>query len=100
MIAAGIDNTNAVTIALSCMSNVGPTLGTAIGPVMSWSTLRDGIKWVCSFDARGTTGNHVGSGAVHAQFLERQLTFPHPEHTETTRQTYKNNIKKKPYNNE
>ena len=49
MIAAGIDNTNAVTIALSCMSNVGPTLGTAIGPVMSWSTLPDGIKWVCSF---------------------------------------------------
>ncbi len=49
MIAVGIDNTNAVTIAVSCMSNVGPTLGLEIGPVMSWSTLPDGIKWVCSF---------------------------------------------------
>ena len=49
MIMAGIDNTNAVTIALSCMSNVGPTLGTEIGPVMSWAALPDSIKWVCSF---------------------------------------------------
>ena len=49
MIAAGIDNTNAITIALSCMSNVGPTLGTEIGPVMSWAGLPDGIKWICSF---------------------------------------------------
>lgn len=48
MIAAGIDNTNAVTIALSCMSNVGPTLGSEIGPVMSWSSLPDSIKWICS----------------------------------------------------
>jgi trk system potassium uptake protein TrkH len=46
MIVAGIDNTNAITIALSCVSNVGPTLGTQIGPVMSWSTLPDFIKWV------------------------------------------------------
>lgn len=49
MIAVGIDNTNAVTIAVSCMSNVGPTLGLEIGPVMSWSMLPDGIKWICSF---------------------------------------------------
>lgn len=49
MIAAGIDNTNAVTIALSCMSNVGPTLGTEIGPAMSWSMLPDHITWICSF---------------------------------------------------
>lgn len=48
MIVAGIDNTNAITIALSCMSNVGPTLGTEIGPVMSWSMLPDAIKWICS----------------------------------------------------
>lgn len=45
MIVAGIDNTNAITIALSCVSNVGPTLGTEIGPVMSWSILPDFIKW-------------------------------------------------------
>ena len=46
MIVVGIDNTNAITIALSCVSNVGPTLGTQIGPVMSWSTLPDIIKWI------------------------------------------------------
>lgn len=49
MIVAGIDNTNAITIALSCISNVGPTLGTQIGPVMSWAELPDYIKWLCSF---------------------------------------------------
>ena len=46
MIVVGIDNTNAITIALSCVSNVGPTLGTQIGPVMSWSGLPDVIKWL------------------------------------------------------
>lgn len=46
MIVAGIDNTNAITIALSCVSNVGPTLGTQIGPEMSWSILPDYIKWI------------------------------------------------------
>jgi trk system potassium uptake protein TrkH len=46
MILVGIDNTNAITIALSCVSNVGPTLGTEIGPVMSWSILPDAIKWI------------------------------------------------------
>ena len=49
MIAAGIDNTNAITIALSCISNVGPTLGTQIGPEMSWSELPEYVKWLCSF---------------------------------------------------
>ena len=48
MIGFGIDNTNAITIALSCMSNVGPTLGTEIGPVMSWSILPPVVKWLCS----------------------------------------------------
>ena len=46
MIVAGIDNTNAITIALSCVSNVGPTLGTQIGPEMSWAMLPDYIKWI------------------------------------------------------
>ncbi|MCH5306470.1 MAG: TrkH family potassium uptake protein [Prevotella sp.] len=49
MIAANIDNTNAITIALSCISNVGLTLGTQIGPEMSWSELPTYIKWLCSF---------------------------------------------------
>jgi len=48
MIYIGIDNTNAITIALSCVGNVGPTLGTQIGPEMSWSMLPDAVKWICS----------------------------------------------------
>ena len=48
MISVGIDNTNAITIALSCVSNVGPTLGTEIGPVMSWNVLPDVVKWISS----------------------------------------------------
>lgn len=48
MSASGIDNTNAITICLSCMANVGPTLGMEIGPTMSWSLLPDFAKWFCS----------------------------------------------------
>lgn len=48
MVLTGIDHVNAITISLSCVSNVGPTLGTEIGPVMSWSGLPDGIKWLLS----------------------------------------------------
>lgn len=46
MIVAGIDNTNSITIALSCVSNVGPSLTNHVGPVMSWSILPDYIKWL------------------------------------------------------
>ena len=49
MIALGIDNTNAITITLSCLGNVGPTLGMEIGPTMSWAQLPDLAKWICSF---------------------------------------------------
>ena len=48
MIAMGIDNTNAITITLSCLGNVGPTLGLEIGPTMSWSMLPAAAKWMCS----------------------------------------------------
>lgn len=48
MIATGIDNTNAITITLSCLGNVGPTLGIEIGPTMSWSELSVIAKWMCS----------------------------------------------------
>ena len=44
----GIDPINAVTIAISCFSNVGPTLGLEIGPTMSWSFLPSGIKLLLS----------------------------------------------------
>ena len=49
MIVAGVDNTNAVAIALGCISNVGPSLTNEIGPVMSWGQLPDYVKWLCSF---------------------------------------------------
>ncbi len=48
MVLAGIDNTNAIAITFSCISNMGLSLSTDVGPVMSWSTLPEGIKWVCS----------------------------------------------------
>lgn len=44
----GVDSTNSMTIALSCASNVGPTLGLEIGPTMSWSGLPYAGKWLCS----------------------------------------------------
>lgn len=46
---AGIDSTNAITIILSSLGNVGPTLGIEIGPTMSWSVLPVFAKWMCVF---------------------------------------------------
>lgn len=46
---AGIDSTNAITIILSSLGNVGPTLGIEIGPTMSWGILPDFAKWMCVF---------------------------------------------------
>ncbi len=48
MIAMGVDSTNAITITLSSLGNVGPSLGLEIGPTMSWSQLPDAAKWLCS----------------------------------------------------
>ena len=48
MILMGVDSTNSITIALSCASNVGPTLGLEIGPTMSWGILPTGVKWLLS----------------------------------------------------
>ena len=48
MMILGIDSTNAFTIAFSCASNVGPTLGLEIGPTMSWNHLPGIIKWLLS----------------------------------------------------
>jgi len=48
MILIGIDNTNAISIALSCLSNVGPSLSTNIGEPMSWADLPATVKWFCS----------------------------------------------------
>ena len=49
MVLSGIDFTNAFTIALSLISNVGAGLDTNIGPVMSWADRSDSLKWLCSF---------------------------------------------------
>ena len=49
MVMAGIDYTNSAVIALSCISNVGASLSTEIGPVLSWGELPVHIKWTCSF---------------------------------------------------
>lgn len=48
MAVSGIDITNAATISLSLISNVGAGLDTNIGPQMSWADLSVGIKWLCS----------------------------------------------------
>jgi trk system potassium uptake protein TrkH len=48
MIVAGVDITNSITITISTLSNVGPTLGTEIGPTMSWNDLPVFAKWICS----------------------------------------------------
>ena len=49
MIVSGIDITNAATIALSLISNVGAGLDTNMGAQMSWADLSEGVKWLCSF---------------------------------------------------
>jgi trk system potassium uptake protein TrkH len=49
MIVSGIDHTNAIAIALSLISNVGPSLEYEVGPSMSWSEMPEYIKWTCSF---------------------------------------------------
>ena len=46
MIIAGIDMVNSIVIALSCVSNVGPTLSTDIGANITWSDMPDLIKWI------------------------------------------------------
>ena len=49
MVVSGIDITNAATIALSLISNVGAGLDTNMGMQMSWADLSNGLKWLCSF---------------------------------------------------
>lgn len=44
----GIDPINSVTVVLSSIGNVGPTIGHDIGPTSSWVTLPAAIKWLCS----------------------------------------------------
>lgn len=46
--AIGVDVVNSITLCLSCLSNVGPTLGVRIGPTMSWAELPVTCKWFCA----------------------------------------------------
>ena len=49
MMESGVDITNAATISISLISNVGAGLDTNIGPQMSWADLSIGVKWLSSF---------------------------------------------------
>ena len=42
----GIEDTNAITISISSLSNVGPALGHNIGPTGTWNCLPDAAKWL------------------------------------------------------
>lgn len=48
MVVCGIDIVNALLIALSCVSNVGPSLTTTIGPSMTWTAMPDYLLWILS----------------------------------------------------
>ena len=49
MAASGIHITNAVTISLSLICNVGAGLDTNIGPQMSWADLSPALKWLSAW---------------------------------------------------
>ena len=48
MLLSGIDMINSIVIALSCVSNIGPSLSNDIGANITWSGMPDYIKWVLS----------------------------------------------------
>ena len=48
MIISGIDTINSIVIALSCVSNIGPSLSNDIGANITWSGMPDYIKWSLS----------------------------------------------------
>jgi len=48
MICMGVNYLNAITISISSLSNVGPSIGAQIGPTQSWSALPDAAKWIAS----------------------------------------------------
>jgi trk system potassium uptake protein TrkH len=46
MLLSGIDMINSIVIALSCVSNIGPSLSTDIGANITWSGMPDYVKWI------------------------------------------------------
>ena len=45
MVVSGVDPTNSIVIALSCVSNIGPSLANDVGPYLTWSGMEDYVKW-------------------------------------------------------
>ena len=45
MVVSGVDPTNSIVIALSCVSNIGPSLANEVGPYLTWSGMEDYVKW-------------------------------------------------------
>lgn len=48
MTSLGIDSAHSVTITLSCLGNVGPSLDAGAAPMVSWASLPMAAKWLCS----------------------------------------------------
>ncbi len=48
MVLSDIDMINSLVIALSCVSNIGPSLSTDIGANITWSGMPDYLKWTLS----------------------------------------------------
>ena len=46
MFMSGIDTVNSAAIALSCVSNIGPSLANDVGANITWSAMPDYIKWI------------------------------------------------------
>ena len=46
MVMFGIEGADAISITFSSIGNVGPALGSSIGPIMSWDGLPDAAKWL------------------------------------------------------
>ena len=46
--ATGLDFVTALTASLTALTNVGPGLGSIVGPVGNFSSLPDAAKWVCA----------------------------------------------------
>ena len=44
----GLGAIKSATIALSCLSNTGPSLVSDTGEIMSWTLLPAGVKWICT----------------------------------------------------
>ncbi|RJX66675.1 TrkH family potassium uptake protein [Vibrio sinensis] len=49
MSALGLDPTTSITGAITAVANVGPGMGTVIGPTGNFSSLPDAAKWLLSF---------------------------------------------------